>query len=86
MKVTGFDLKKSGQGKSLAFGRIVLDGVLEVDISIMEGKNGPFVSYPSRQGKDGKWYSQVKVIDRDVSQKIQDQVIFFYEQNVKNLP
>ncbi|MBT3981791.1 MAG: hypothetical protein HOE90_10585 [Bacteriovoracaceae bacterium] len=85
MKVTGFDLRKSEVGKSLAFGRIIMDDVFEVEVQIMTGKNGPFVSYPSKKGKDGKWYNQFRILDRSISDKVQDQVIYFYEQNIKPL-
>ncbi|MBL7665118.1 MAG: septation protein SpoVG family protein [Bacteriovoracaceae bacterium] len=85
MKVTGFSLKKSTQGTSLAYGKIVLDNIIEVDVSIMNGKNGLFVSYPSKKGKDERWYPQFKIIDRTVSDEIQAQVIAHYESQVKNL-
>lgn len=86
MKVTGFDLRKSTVGSSVAYGRIVIEGVFEVEVSIMNGKNGLFVSWPSKRGKDSRWYPQFKVLDKDLNEKINDQVIYFYEQNIKGLP
>lgn len=85
MKVTGFDLRKSDGGKSLAFGRIIIEDKLQVDCSILDGKNGLFVAFPSKKGGDGKWYSTFRIIDRELSDQIQEQVIYYYEQNIKNL-
>ena len=85
MKVTGFGLKKSEfEGSSMAYGKIILENIIEIDVSVMQGKNGLFVSYPSRKGKDGRYYAQVKIIDKMVADSIQDQVVRFYEQNIQN--
>ncbi len=85
MKVTGFDLKKSAHESSIAFGKIVIENAIQIEISIKEGKNGLFVAFPSKKGKDNKWYNQVRIIDREVSDLIQEQVIYFYEKNIKDL-
>ena len=85
MKVTGFDLRKSTMEGSVAFGKIVIENAIQVEISIKDSKNGLFVAFPSKRGKDNKWYNQVKIIDREISDNIQEQVIYFYEQNIKNL-
>ena len=77
MKVTGFDLRKSTHESAVAFGRVILDNVLQVEVSIKDGKNGLFVSFPSKKGKDNKWYQQVKIIDRAVSDAIQEQIIYY---------
>lgn len=87
MRVTGFDLKKSvGEGSAVAFGRVVLDNLIEVDVRIMNGKNGLFISYPGRKGAGDRWFSQFKFIDRQVGDDVQNQIIAYYEKNVKTLP
>jgi DNA-binding cell septation regulator SpoVG len=84
MKITGFGLKKSDfEGAAVAYGKIVIENLFEVDISLMTGKNGLFVSYPSKKGKDGRYYPQFKVLDKMVADSFQEQVIKFYEQNIK---
>lgn len=85
MKVTGYALKKSTQGSSLAYGKIVLDNIIEVEVSIMNGRNGMFVSFPTKKGSDNKWYPQFKFIDRAISDAVQEQVILYYEKNIKDL-
>ena len=34
-----------------------LNGVRIYGLSVVEGKNGDFISFPQRKGKDGKYYS-----------------------------
>lgn len=45
-----------------------VNGVSIYNSTLREGKNGQFVSFPSRKGKDGKYYSHVyvKLSDDDV--------------------
>ena len=39
---------------------MVIDDISIFNSTLREGKNGTFVSFPSRKGKDGKYYSYVK--------------------------
>ena len=55
-------------------GEIIFDFKIGGDITIygcrlVEGKNGQFVSFPSRKGKDGNYYSHVfvKLSEDDVA-------------------
>lgn len=83
MKVTGFDLKKSEkEGNTKAFGRIIIDDAFEVEVSVVEGKNGLFVSYPSKKSANGKWYSQFRILDRQVQDDVAEQVVYYFEKNV----
>ena len=52
---------------SVAFDMEV-NGVSIYNATLRDGKNGQFVSFPSRKGKDGKYYSHVfvKLSDDDV--------------------
>ena len=52
---------------SVAFDMEV-NGVFIYNSILREGKNGQFISFPSRKGKDGKYYSHVfvKFSDDDV--------------------
>lgn len=45
-----------------------VNGVSIYNATLREGKNGTFVSFPSRKGKDGKYYPHVyvKLSDDDV--------------------
>lgn len=48
---------------------IEINGIKIYGCSVVEGKNGDFISFPQRQGKDGKWYSIVwaKLSDKDAA-------------------
>lgn len=54
---------------------MVVNDVAIYNATLRDSKNGMFVSFPSRKGKDGKYYSYVKVnfTEEDVKQII-DQV------------
>lgn len=54
---------------------MTVNGVSIYGCRLIEGKKGYFVSFPSRKGKDGKYYSYtyVKLEDQDV-QTIIDQI------------
>ena len=45
-----------------------VNGVSIYNATLRDGKNGMFVSFPSRKGKDGKYYSHVfvKLSDNDI--------------------
>lgn len=48
---------------------VVLNGLTVYGCSVVEGKNGDFISFPSRKGKDGKYYSIVWARISDEDQK-----------------
>lgn len=35
---------------------VTVNGIKIYGVKVVEGKNGDFLSFPQRQGKDGKWY------------------------------
>lgn len=57
---------------SVAFDMEV-NGVSIYNSILREGKNGQFVSFPSRKGKDGKYYSHcfVKLSEEDIADIIE---------------
>lgn len=72
--------------KLLALGTITLNNCIKINVSLMEGKEGPFVSLPSHKQKD-KYYSIVFVSDREVMDAINEAVIEAYEESDdENLP
>lgn len=52
-----------GFGKTLAFFTLDVLGVKIYDLKLVNGKNGVFVGFPSKQGGDGKYYSTVWISD-----------------------
>ena len=50
-------------GKTIAFFTLDVEGVKIYNLTLVEGKKGVFVGFPSKQGKDGKYYSTVWISD-----------------------
>ena len=50
-------------GKTLAFFTLDVEGVKIYNLTLVDGKKGVFVGFPSKQGKDGKYYSTVWISD-----------------------
>lgn len=47
-------------------------------IRVTDGRNGLFVAMPKSQGKDGKWYDTVRILDDELKQELQDTVLEAY--------
>lgn len=64
-----------------AFIELKLDDALIVKgLTLVEGKKGLFVSYPTVKGKDGKYYNTVYSIDKDWRKKLEDICIRKYKE------
>ena len=50
-------------GKTLAFFTLDVEGVKIYNLTLVDGKEGVFVGFPSKQGRDGKYYSTVWISD-----------------------
>jgi len=61
-----------------AFADVVVGQVLVKGIRIVEGKNGLFAGMPKSQGKDGKWYDTVRILDDELKQELQDRILEAY--------
>lgn len=61
-----------------AFADVIIGQVLVKGVRIVEGKNGLFAGMPKSQGKDGKWYDMVKILDDGLKQELQDAVLEAY--------
>lgn len=48
---------------------VIINGVTIYGCRVVEGKNGDFVSFPSRQGKDKKYYNHVYIKLNDADTK-----------------
>jgi len=69
-----------GDGPLKAFCDISLfNTVLVKGLKVVNGKNGLFVSMPREQGKDGKWYDAVRVLNQDVRKAVENTVLAAYD-------
>lgn len=59
LKVESFEVKRVALvgKKDTVFADVVINGITIYGMTVVEGKNGDFLSFPSRKGGDGKYYS-----------------------------
>lgn len=77
-------LFKSTKSSTKAFIELKLDNTLIVKgLSLVEGKNGLFLSYPATKGKDGKYYNSVYSLDKDWNKQLEDICIKKYKEAKK---
>ena len=70
----------SARSNTKAFIELKLDNALIVKgLSLVEGKKGLFLSYPSSKGKDGKYYNTVYSLDKDWRKKLENVCIKKYK-------
>ena len=61
-----------------AFADVVIGQLLVKGVRVVQGKNGLFAGMPKSQGKDGKWYDTVKILDDELKQELQDTLLEAY--------
>ena len=49
-------------------------------VRVVDGRNGPFVSMPRSQGKNGKWYDIVEPLSASAKQELTRLVLEAYSQ------
>jgi len=57
----------------------VNDALLIKGVRVVNGKEGLFVSMPSEQGKDDKWYERVRCLNKEVKSMITQKVLDAYQ-------
>ncbi len=57
----------------------VNDALLIKGLRVVNGKEGLFVSMPSEQGKDERWYERVRCLNKEVKGMIVRKVLDAYE-------
>ena len=71
--------KLDGAGAIKAFADVsIADAFIIKGVRVMEGKEGLFVAMPREEGKDGKWYSVVIPLTREVKDEIERIVLEAY--------
>ena len=86
MDVEVVDIRKiSGDGSLRAFADVKLAGSLVIKgFSVMQGKNGVFVSMPKKASKDGRWFNVLEPIDEQLKRALQDKVLEAYDRETDN--
>lgn len=71
----------NGNSKTKAFIDLELDDTLVIKgLTLVEGKDGLFLSFPSKKGKDGKYYNSVYSLDKEWGNFLQDACIKKYKE------
>lgn len=75
----------SGSSKTKAFIDLVIDDTLVIKgLTLVEGKKGFFLSFPSTKGKKGKYYNSVYSLDKEWLVLLQDACVKKYNECNKN--
>ena len=73
-------LYRFDNGSSLkAFADVIIGEVLVKGVRILDGDRGLYVSLPKSQGKDGKWYPTVALVDKSMQSELQNVVLEAYQ-------
>lgn len=71
----------NGISKTKAFVDLTLDDTLVIKgLTLVEGKDGLFLSFPSTKGKDGKYYNSLYSLDKEWLKLLQDNCIKKYNE------
>ena len=71
----------NGTSKTKAFIDLELDGTLVIKgLTLVEGKKGLFLAFPSTKGKKNKYYNSVYSIDKEWTELLQDACIKKYNE------
>ena len=67
-----------GERPLKAFADVIIGEVLVKGIRVVEGERGLFVTMPKAQGKDGRWYPTVALVDKSMQSELQSIVLEAY--------
>lgn len=71
----------TGNSKTKAFIDLELDGTLVIKgLTLIEGKDGLFLSFPSKKGKNGNYYNSVYSLDKEWLKLLQDACVKKYNE------
>ena len=71
----------NASSKTKAFVDLALDDTLIIKgLTLVEGKEGLFLSFPSKKGKDGKYYNSVYSLDKEWVKLLQDACVKKYKE------
>lgn len=77
----------NGNSKTKAFVDLALDNTLIIKgLTLVEGKEGLFLSFPSKKGKDGNYYNSVYSLDKEWTQHLQDACVKKYNECNQSRP
>lgn len=86
LKITSVRINPHQSHRMLAYAEIVINHALVVkDIRIIDGHNGRFAAFPSRQGSSGLHYDLVHPTNQETRQEMQDAILRAYDEHMTAL-
>ena len=62
------------------FASVIFGDSVEIECKIMEGKRGPWISWPSRKDEaSGKWKKQVVFKSKDYQKRVEEELLTRYK-------
>ncbi len=79
-KINKYSPYKRSKSALKVFASVVFSDAVEIECKIMEGKKGPWVSWPSRKDEtSGKWKKQVVFKSKDYQKKVEEELLAKYK-------
>ncbi len=81
-KVTKFS-RFTRPSKLKVFAAVIFNDAVEVECKVMEGKRGPWISWPARKPEEGgRWIQQVKIRNKAVKDAIEKTLLERYSKMI----
>lgn len=81
------DIRKvTGDGSLRAFADVRFCNLVIKGFSVVNGKNGVFVSMPRKANKEGRWFDILMPMDDGLKREIEDKVLEAYGREVDGVP
>lgn len=78
--------ENSTSGNILAKGFVRIGGFVQINIAVLNGRNGPFVSYPSYKKQDGSYQETAGPAHKEAREAITAAVIQAYNNSANSTP
>ena len=78
--------ENSASGNVLAKGFVRIGGFVQINIAVLNGRNGPFVSYPSYKKQDGSYQETAGPAHKEAREAITAAVIQAYSKGSSSTP
>ncbi|MFC1501607.1 septation protein SpoVG family protein [Elusimicrobiota bacterium] len=76
--------KYSGKSKIKVFVSLIFNDSIQIECKIIDGKNGPWVAWPSRKlEKSEKWIKQVIITNKNLKKSIETDLINRYNKMIE---
>lgn len=74
------------KSKRVAWGSLVIGGCFVIYISVYEGKNGYFISYPNYEDSDGEYHDLAYCMDSNVIEGLKDLITEMIDGDDNDIP